>query len=70
MNVREIKVNIDKEPTLYDELYSAMMEGHKYDGCYVMQYSESQEEGYKIAIFMLRDGDAPNILQHIYPGNR
>ena len=55
MKVREIKVCINKEPALYDELISAMLEHHEYDGCYVTQYSEFQENGYMVALFILRD---------------
>ena len=55
MNIREIKVCIDKEQALYDELYSALMEYREYDGGYVVQYSESQENGYMVALFTLRD---------------
>ena len=57
MNTREIKVCIEKEPALYDELFSAMMECREYDGCHVLQYSESEESGWMTAVFMLREAD-------------
>ena len=58
MNTRVIKVNIEKEQALYDELYSAMMEHREYDGCYVMQYSERQEHEGMVAVFMLRESSS------------
>jgi len=54
MKTRTIKVYMKEEPEHYDELYSAMMEHREYEGCYVMQYSELQENGQMVAIFMLR----------------
>lgn len=54
MNTREIRVNIIKEPELYAALYSAMETNSEYDGGYVMQYSESQEDGWRVAVFLLR----------------
>ena len=33
------------------------MECREYDGCYVMQYPESEENGYMVALFTLRDAD-------------
>ena len=57
MNTRVIKVNIEKEQTLYDILYSAMMEYREYDGGYVMQYTEQQENGLTVASFMMRDAE-------------
>ena len=58
MATRIINVRIEKEPALYDELYSAMMEHREYDGCYVMQYSESQEHEGVVAVFMLRESSS------------
>jgi len=55
MNTREIRASIDTE--LYNELYLAMMEHREYDGCYVMQYSERQEQEEMVAVFMLREAD-------------
>jgi len=55
MNTRIIKVSVADERPLYDELMSAMMEDREYDGCYIIQYSEHQENGYKVAVFMLRE---------------
>ena len=57
MNTRVIKVNIEKEQTLYDELYSAMMEHREYDDGFVMQYTEQQENGLMVATFTLRDAE-------------
>ena len=57
MNTRVIKVNIEKEQALYNELYSAMMEHREYDGGYVMQYTEQQENGWTVASFMMRDAE-------------
>jgi hypothetical protein len=56
MNTREIKVCIEKEPALYNELFSAMVECREYDGCHVLQYSEyCNGEGWMIGEFMLRE---------------
>jgi len=55
MDTWEIKVNIHREPTLYEELYSAFEEDREYDGGYVMMYSEGDEWGEMIARFELRD---------------
>jgi len=38
------------------------MECLKYDGCHVMQYSESEENGYMVAVFTLRDGEQSSML--------
>ena len=57
MNTRVIKVTIEKEQALYNELYSAMMEHREYDGGYVMQYTEQQENGWTVASFMMRDAE-------------
>jgi hypothetical protein len=46
---------LKKEQALYNELLSAVMEHREYDGGYVMQHSESQENGYMVALFTLRD---------------
>ena len=53
MNTREIRASIDTE--LYNELYLAMMEHREYDGCYVMQYSEQQDNGRMVAVFLMRE---------------
>ena len=56
MNTRVIKVRIDREQALYDELMSAMMEHRQYEGGYIMQCSEHRgNEGQMVAEFMLRD---------------
>ena len=56
MSIREVKVCIEKEQALYNELYSAMMDHREYDGCYVMQYSEYRSsEGQMMGEFILRD---------------
>jgi hypothetical protein len=56
MKTRVIKVFIEKEQALYDELMSAMMEHRQYEGGYVMQYNEDRDsEGRMIGKFMLRE---------------
>ena len=56
MNNRVIRVCIEKEPKLYEELESAMMNYTQYEGCYIMQYSEYRgSEGWMIGEFMLRE---------------
>ena len=56
MNNRVIKVCIEKEPELYEELVSATMNHTQYEGSYVMQYSECRGgEGQMIGEFMLRE---------------
>jgi hypothetical protein len=48
MNKRVIRVCIEKEPELYKELESAMVEHREYDGCYIMQYSEYRNSEYQL----------------------
>jgi len=56
MNKRVIRVSIEKEPELYKELESAMLEHREYDGCYIMQYPEYRNSEYQmIAEFILRE---------------
>ena len=56
MNPRIISVSIERERSLYDELFSAMMEGRVYEGDYIMQCCEHRgNEGQMVAEFMLRD---------------
>ena len=51
-----IRVCIEKEPELYEELMSATMNHTQYEGCYVMQYSEYRgDEGQMMGEFMLRE---------------
>jgi hypothetical protein len=57
MNTREIRVTIHKEPTRYEDLCIALMEGHEYEGGHIMQYSELEEHGQMVAIFLLRDAE-------------
>ena len=58
MNTRVIKVRIDREQALYDELMSAMMEHRQYEGGYIMQCSEHRgNQGQMVAEFMLRDAE-------------
>ena len=57
MPTREIKVPIEDEQELYNELSSAMVEHRKYDGYYIMQYSEQQDTEGMIAVFLLREAD-------------
>ena len=57
-----IRVNIERERALYDELFSAMLEGREYEGCYIMQCSEHHGgEGQMVAEFTLRDAKRPPI---------
>ena len=55
MDTWEIRVCIDREPALYNELYSAFEHGREYQGGIIMMYSESDEWGEKVARFELRD---------------
>jgi len=58
MNTRVIKVSIETEQALYDELMSAMMEHRQYEGGYIMQCSEHRgNQGQMVAEFMLRDAE-------------
>ena len=56
MYPRIIRVSIERERALYDELFSAMMEGREYEGGYIMQCAEHRGgEGQMVAEFTLRD---------------
>ncbi|MGB5473085.1 MAG: hypothetical protein WBQ78_06385 [Gammaproteobacteria bacterium] len=56
MKTRVILANIHEERKLYETLLSATMNHTKYDGCYVMQYSEHRDrEGQMMAEFLLRE---------------
>ena len=56
MSNRVIRVIIDTEPELYAELESAMMNHTRYEGCYVMQYSEHRDSELRmVAEFLLRE---------------
>ena len=58
MNTRVIRVSIQREQALYDELMSAMMEHRQYEGGYIMQCSEHRgNQGQMVAEFMLRDAE-------------
>lgn len=58
MKTRLIKLNIVQDQALYDELMSAMMEHREYDGCYIMQFSESRgDELQMVGEFMLRESE-------------
>ena len=65
MKTREIRVFIDDDQALYNELTSAMMEHRKVDGGYVMQYSEHQENGRMVAVFLLRDGGEWEVWERV-----
>lgn len=54
MSLRLSRRFIEKERTLYEELLSAMMSLREYNGYYIMQYSESQENGQMVGKFILR----------------
>jgi len=55
MGQRIIKISQLKEPERYDALYEAMMTGTEIEGGYVMQYTETHEDGQTIARFTLRE---------------
>ena len=55
MTERTIRVYIEKEQDLYEELTTVMLTHGQYQGCYVMQYSETHEGGRTIAKFTLRE---------------
>jgi len=57
MSNRTIRVLIDKQPDLYDELVSAMLGHGEYQGGYIEQYTEYHEDGQTIAKFTLRERD-------------
>ena len=58
MNPRIIRVSIEREQALYDELMSAMMEHRQYESGYIMQCSEHRgNEGQMVAEFMLRNAE-------------
>jgi len=58
MNKRVIKVCIEREPELYEELMAATLNHIQYDGCYIMQYAEYWgDEGQKMGEFMLHETD-------------
>lgn len=57
MKTRTIRVFIEKEPDLYDELVSAMLGHGEYQGCYIEEYTEFREDGQNIAKFTLRERD-------------
>ena len=58
MYPRIIRVSIERERALYDELFSAMLEGREYEGGYIMQCSEHRgNQGQMVAEFMLRDAE-------------
>jgi hypothetical protein len=62
MDKRVIRVNIKKEPELYEELMLAMTNHAQHEGCYVIQYSENVGgEGQMVGEFMLREEDPPGM---------
>jgi hypothetical protein len=59
MKTRLIKLNIEQDQALYDELMSAMTEHRQYDGCYIMQYSEYRRDLLQmVGEFMLREPES------------
>lgn len=57
MSHQIIRVIVEEQPELYEELVSAMMGHGEYEGCDVEQYTEYHENGQTIAKFTLREGD-------------
>ena len=56
--MRLIRVVIDREQELYEELMSATINHAQYEGCYVTQYTEYRDSaGRMIGEFMLREVD-------------
>ena len=56
MDTRTIKVDIEKDQALFDELMTATLEHREYDGCFIMMYSEYRGgEGQMVGEFMLRE---------------
>jgi hypothetical protein len=56
--MKSIRIVIEQQPELYDELIEAMMTHSQYQGCYVVQYSETREGGQTVARFILRESGA------------
>ena len=50
-----LRVIVEKQPDLYQELTTAMLTHTRYQGCYVQQYSETQEGGQTVVKFTLRE---------------
>jgi len=58
MKTRTIKINIEQEPELHAELEHAMLSHTKYQGCYIMQYSERPcSEGQMVGEYLLREDE-------------
>jgi len=56
METRTIKVSIEKDQALFDELMTATLEHREYDGCFIMMYSEYRgSEGQMVGAFILRE---------------
>jgi len=62
MNTREIRVRIELDRELYEELMSVMMEARDYEGWYIMQYAEHRENCERVGVFTLRDGGRSPML--------
>ena len=57
MTDRTIRVSAERQPDLYDDLVSAMLNHGQYDDCYIEEYTEYHEDGQTIAKFTLRERD-------------
>jgi hypothetical protein len=56
MKTRVIRINIEKEPDLFERLMYAKLSYTKYEDCYIMQYTENRgDEGQTVGEFMLRE---------------
>ena len=53
--MRTIKVNIHDQRKRFDQLNHAMMHGEPVEGCYVMEYRWTMEQGEMYARFTLRE---------------
>ena len=53
--MKTIRVNILQEPELYQALMYAFHSHSEYEGCYIMQYSETSGYGERIGEFVMRE---------------
>ena len=57
MTERIIRIIVEEQPVLYEELMSAMITQGEHVGCRVEQYTEYHEGGRTLAKFTLRKRD-------------
>lgn len=55
MSNRTIRIIVEDQPDLYEELTTAMLYHGEYQGCYIEQYTEYPEDGQTLAKFTLRE---------------